>query len=304
MARSENTVVSRIEACLLEWLQRRSYGSLLRLGGFLGHLWYYLIPVRAGLIDENLKLAFPHSTSRWRKRVRHGCCLHYARMMLELIWQRNMNDAWIKEHVSWVNAELPARLLAQGRGAIAVGGHFGNWEVMGGAATRSGFPVSYIVKRIHDPVLDQVVNAARASHGVEIIYTREAGRQVLKHFARNRLVAFLADQDAGTRGVFVPLLGRPASTRRGAALYALRTGAPMIFVSCRRVGRDHFEVEFVEIPVDASWTACDEHVAALTARFTALLEERIRVCPEQWFWMHHRWKTPPPPDGGIGYKEE
>ena len=304
MARSPQSFVSRIEAGLLEWFQNRSYGFLLAFGGLLGHLWYYLIPARARLIDHNLQLAFPDSTRRWRKRVRHGCCLHFSRMMLELIWQRNMNEAWIASHVRWINPELPTRLLQQGRGLIGVGGHFGNWEVMGGATARSGVPVSYIVKRIHDPVLDQVVNEARASHGIEIIYTREAGRKVLKHFSRQRLVAFLADQDAGTRGVFVPLLGRPASTRRGAALYALRMKTPMIFVSCQRRGRDSFEIEFVEIPVEEHWTACDKDVAALTARFTALLEERIRACPEQWFWMHRRWKTPPPLDGSYSYKED
>jgi len=169
----------------------------------------------------------------------------------------------------------------------------GNWEVMGAACAGLGIPVSYIVKRIHDPALDAAVNDARRSHGVEILYIKDASRGAPRHFRQGRLIAFLSDQDARSHGVFVPYFGRPASTPRGAASYALRLGVPLMFVNCLRRPGGRFEVEFVEVPVDEGWTLCDEHVQALTARFTALLEERVRLDPGQWFWMHRRWKTQP-----------
>jgi KDO2-lipid IV(A) lauroyltransferase len=129
------------------------------------------------------------------------------------------------------------------------------------------------------------------SHGVEIIYTRDAGRGAVKHFRRGRMIAFLSDQDARGKGVFVPFFGQAASTPRGAAVYALRMKLPMIFVSCLRRADGIFEVDFRQVPLEPEWTLCEEDIRALTARYTAMLEGEIRRHPEQWFWMHRRWKT-------------
>lgn len=282
-----------MRALLLAWLRRRSYRTVIVLGAVVGFVWSWLLPFRRRLILENLALAFPASTPAWRERVRRDCLRHFATMGFELLWLPRMDAAWRERHIRFRDPALPARLLAKGKGLIGVGGHFGNWEVMGIAVAGLGVPVSYIVKRIHDPWLDDEVNRARQGHGIEIVFTREASRGVLRHFRRGRLVAFLSDQDARGHGVFVPFFGRPASTPRGAAVYALRLGVPLMFVSCQRRSAGGFEVELVDVPVEPDWTLCDEHVAALTARYTLLLEERIRAHPAQWFWMHRRWKTQP-----------
>ena len=282
-----------LAAALLRGLRGLSYPTLLRLGAMVGFLWSRLLPLRRGLVLANLAVAFPAAAPAWRRRTCRACLHHFATMGLELLWLPRMDADWMRRHVSFTDPGLPARLLERGKGLIGVGGHFGNWEVMGAACVTLGLPVSYIVKRIHDPWLDEAVNAARRGHGVEILFTREAGRGVLGHFRRNRLVAFLSDQDARGHGVFVPFFGRLASTPRGTAAYVLRLGVPLMFVSCLRLPRGRFEVEFLEVPVEPHWTLCDEHVTALTARYTALLEERIRRHPEQWFWMHRRWKTQP-----------
>lgn len=274
-------------------LRRLPYGALLGLGRAMGFLWYHLIPVRRALMLSNLELAFPDSSPAWRRRICRDCMTHFATMGLELFWLPRMDHEWQAKRVRFLDPELARRLLEQGRGLMGVGGHLGNWEVMGIGCVDLGLDVSYIVKRIHDPVLDELVNASRMAHGVEIIFSRDASRGVLKHFRRNRLVAFLSDQDARSHGVFVPFFGRPASTPKGAAVYALRLGVPLMFVNCVRLPGGRFEVEFTEVPLDEGWTFCDEHVEALTARYTALLEERIRRTPEQWFWMHRRWKTRP-----------
>lgn len=286
-----------MKARLLGWvlalLRRLPYGAVLALGRLAGDLWYFVLPVRRGLVLENLAGAFPESSPAWRRRVARDCLRHFATMGLELFWLPRMDKAWQRKHVRFLDAPLALRLLEKGKGLIGVGGHMGNWEVMGAACAGLGIPVSYIVKRIHDPALDAAVNDARRSHGVEILYIKDASRGAPRHFRQGRLIAFLSDQDARSHGVFVPYFGRPASTPRGAASYALRLGVPLMFVNCLRRPGGRFEVEFVEVPVDEGWTLCDEHVQALTARFTALLEERVRRDPGQWFWMHRRWKTQP-----------
>lgn len=284
-----------MRSLLLKVLLRLPYPAVDVLGAVLGLLWAWVLPFRHDLMRRNLELAFPDSPPAWRRRVMRGCVRHFAVMGLELLWLSRMDARWQRRHVRFTDPGLPNRLLEKGRGLIGVGGHFGNWEVMGAACAGLGIPVSYIVKRIHDPWLDQAVNSARRSHGVEILFTKDAGRGVLRHFREGRLVAFLSDQDARSQGVFVPFFGHAASTPKGAAVYALRLGVPLLFVSCLRLKGGHYEVEFVEVPMDEQWTLCEEHVAALTARYTAMLEERIRRHPEQWFWMHRRWKTRPMP---------
>ncbi len=276
---------------LLGWIESRSYQSLCRLGRLLGWLWTWILPFRRGLIDANLRLAFPDSTASWRRNVRARCLEHYCTMGLELLWLRRMDDAWISEHVRFNNLEGLKERMQEGRGLIGVGGHFGNWEVMGAATSRAGIALSYIVKRIHEATLDDWINGARMSHGVEIIYTRDAGRGAVKHFRRGRMIAFLSDQDGRGKGVFVPFFGQAASTPRGAAVYALRMKLPMIFVSCLRRADGIFEVDFRQVPLEPEWTLCEEDIRALTARYTAMLEGEIRRHPEQWFWMHRRWKT-------------
>ncbi len=274
-------------------LRRLPFGAVELLGAFLGWLWAWLVPVRHGLMLRNLALAFPDKDKAWRRRVMRGCARHFAIMGLELLWLPRMDARWQERHVRFTNAALAHRLLERGKGLIGVGGHFGNWEVMGAACAGLGIPVGYIVKRIHNSWLDDAVNSGRRSHGVDILFTKDAGRGVLRFFREGRLVAFLSDQDARSQGVFVPFFGHPASTPRGAAVYTLRLGVPLMFVSCLRLPGGHYEVEFVEVPLEEDWTHCDEHVTALTARYTALLEERIRRNPEQWFWMHRRWKSTP-----------
>lgn len=278
---------------LLALLRLLPFPLVMALGHLLGWCWAWLVPVRHSLMRQNLAMAFPESSPAWRRQVLRACVRHFALMGLELLWLPRMDAAWQARRVRFTHPGLATELLGRGRGLIGVGGHFGNWEVMGIACAGLGIPVSYIVKRIHSPWLDQVVNNGRRSHGVEILFTRDAGRGVMKHFRSGRLVAFLSDQDARSQGVFVSFFGQAASTPRGAAVYALRLGVPLMFVSCLRKPGGHYEVEFVEVPVDEGWTLCEAHVGALTQRYTSLLEERIRRHPEQWFWMHRRWKTQP-----------
>jgi KDO2-lipid IV(A) lauroyltransferase len=287
---------ARLVAGFIAAVQALPWRALPPLATILGWLWATVVPVRRSLMHHNLALAFPGRDRAWRTRVIRACCRHFVLTGLEMFWLPRMDRDWVRGHVRVNDPGLPARLRERGRGVICVGGHYGNWEVIGAALAVEDQPLSYIVKRVADPLLDRLLNDSRRSVGAEIIYTREAGRQVLKHLKRNRLVAFLSDQDARDRGVFVDFLGHPASTPQGAAVYALRLGAPLMFMHDRRVADGHHEVELLEIPLEPHWTLCDDHIRLLTQRYTDLLAGRITAEPEQWFWMHRRWKTKKGPE--------
>jgi Kdo2-lipid IVA lauroyltransferase/acyltransferase len=283
----------RLLAAFQRWIIKRPHSTVLKLGATLGFVWSHFLPFRRKLVMQNLALAYPDRPLLWRRKVMHGCFTHFATLGLELFWQPAIDMDWVDENIQFKNLDLAREVLSRGRGVIGVGGHFGNWEIMGMACALKGLPLSYIVKRIHDPAMDSIINGSRRRHGNEILYTRLVGRKLPEHFARGRLVAFLNDQDAGKKGVFVSLLGTMASTPKGAAAYSLKYNVPMVFVSGTRLPHGKFEVEFNEVSVDPDLEACEEHIRMLTERTVRILEERIHRAPEQWFWMHRRWKTRP-----------
>jgi Kdo2-lipid IVA lauroyltransferase/acyltransferase len=287
--------VHRLLAHFQAWLIHRSHGSVLKMGSILGFVWSRILPFRRGLVMRNLVLAFPDRPVSWHRQVMRNCFKHYSTLGLELLWQPAIDMEWVEKNVHFKNIDGARRLLAEGRGLIAVGGHFGNWEIMGMACALVGLPLSYIVKRMHDPAMDALINNSRRRHGNEILYSRTVGRKLADHFKRGRVVSFLNDQDAGKKGVFVPLLGTLASTPKGAAAYALKYKVPMMFVSGTRLAGGRFEVEFSEIQVEDHLEACEESIKLITERTVKHLEARILAAPEQWFWMHRRWKTRPKP---------
>jgi Kdo2-lipid IVA lauroyltransferase/acyltransferase len=274
------------------WVESRSYSQVLKLGKGIGWVWSRLFPLRKKLVIQNLKSSFPENSAGWYRDTANACLTHFATVVLELLWLRNIDQEFINDRVSIQGFDVLERLASQGRGMIAVGCHFGNWELMGAVVSGLGIPISYIVKKMHNPVVDELINELRMVHDVRIIYTKES-RKLLKTFRDGRVVAILSDQDARKRGVFVPFFNRSASTPKGAAAYALRLGIPLVLAHSKRESGGRYNLEFMEIKIESHWQADEDGIRELTARFTEIFEDRIRKTPEQWFWMHRRWKTKP-----------
>ena len=179
--------------------------------------------------------------------------------------------------------------VAGGKGGIVVSGHLGNWEIVGATCARLGYPVSFVVTTQRNKLVQEWLDKVRRRAGIEIIPRKQAIKGVLSALQRNRIVAILIDQDAHDEGVFVPFLGKLSSTPRGPAVFHLRTSAPLIFMSSYRLPNEkyRFKLENVNISPEAGQ---QEIMALLNSK----LDQAVRVAPEQWFWMHKRWKTPPP----------
>jgi KDO2-lipid IV(A) lauroyltransferase len=179
---------------------------------------------------------------------------------------------------------------AAGRGILVLTAHYGNWELLAAAHGLSGLPLSIVTRPLDHPLLDELAGNFRRRSGAELITKRQAVREVLGALRRQRMVGILLDQNA-TRdeGVFVPFFGSDASTSKGLALLALRTGAPVVPVFLRREsdGRHCMDVGPALPPPP------DGLVTTYTATFNRVLEAAIRQAPEQWLWMHDRWRTRP-----------
>lgn len=187
------------------------------------------------------------------------------------------------------------RVMATAGRALAITAHLGNWELLSRVPRLTSYPISIVVRPLDARWLDPIVQRARRAGGVDVIEKRHAARPVLEALRRGHVVALLLDQNASRReGVFVPFFGRLANTSRSAAVLSLRTGAPLVPVFIRREpgGRHRITIRPPVSRPDAA--AGEEAIVELTRRCTEAIELAIRETPEQWLWIHDRWRTRPP----------
>ncbi len=286
-----------VEAFLL-----KSLASLLRImprnmslaiGETLGGLVYRL-GIRREVTLENLSMAFPEWKSSKVDETAFRCYRHFGALLAEFARLPLLKPDNISNLVEVNGWNVLDETLKRGKGGIVVSGHLGNWELMGASAAVKGYPVTYIVTGQQNKQVEDLMDFMRQSAGVNIIKRRDAIKGVLRALKNNQLIAILSDQDAHEAGAFVPFFGRLASAPRGAAMFALKTGASLIFAETFRRGTGSLKVSFELVSTENLPDDHDEAIVELTRRFTVRLEEAVRRHPEQWFWMHRRWKTPSP----------
>jgi Kdo2-lipid IVA lauroyltransferase/acyltransferase len=262
----------------------------------MARLAYRPFRIRADVVEEQLRHAFPDRDDAWVRRTASGAYAHLGREGLSLLrLSRLGRDEILAATTFPPELEELRAAVAAGTGAVVATGHLGNWEIAGAGVAARGIPLDAVAQRQSNPYFDGMINRTRARLGMRVIPRGGATAPALQALAEGRVVALVADQDARSRGVFVPFMGRPASTHRGAAVLAIRSGAPLFMGVMTRRGDGLYEARIQRIPVP-SGGEFEERVRAATAAFTRALEAAVRDHPEQYFWHHRRWKTPPPAD--------
>jgi len=186
--------------------------------------------------------------------------------------------------------------LEGGKGLVLVTFHFGNWELVGAYIARLGYPLSVVVQRIHNPFIDKMISNMRQGAGMKTIPRSSALKDSLRALDKNNIVVFLADQDAHDSGVFVPFFHRPASTPRGPAVIALRRDVQAVMSFAVRQEDGSFEINFEPIIYKRKYVL-EEDIKVFTRTFTNRLEDYVKEYPDQWLWLHRRWKTVAAGDG-------
>ena len=200
----------------------------------------------------------------------------------------------VREMTDMVGFQDFREALSPGTGAVVVTGHLGNWEMGAAALAARGVEVDAVVQVQRNRRFDADLRGTREALGIRVVPKQEAPRGVLAALRAGRVAALVADQNVLRAGVFVDFFGVPASTARGPAVFALRTGAPLWAGVALRIPGRRARYRVVMKPVEAELTGNDaEDALSLTRAHTALLEEWIRESPEQYFWQHKRWKTRP-----------
>lgn len=184
--------------------------------------------------------------------------------------------------------------LARGRGVVSPIAHLGNWELQGVATAPLIGPSAVIARPLDNPALDRRLVSFRTSTGNVVIYKQKALAQILKTLRDGRLVAIMLDQNVQANdGIFVRFFGRPACTTTVAAALAVKTGCPIVPAHCVRRADGRYLMAYGPI---VEWTASgrrDADIQALTQQITSVIEGWVRESPEQWLWLHRRWKTSP-----------
>jgi KDO2-lipid IV(A) lauroyltransferase len=270
-------------------------GLTLWLGQRLGDLAYWVIPGRRAVARQNLVLAF--GGERPPRELAGLCRKSFQHLGMTLVESCILRFGAPTSLVSRVSAEGTEHLeaaMAQGKGVLFLSAHLGNWELLAAAHVLTGHRLSVVVRPMDSPILDQLVTRFREQYGVEVIVKSRAARGVLNALRRRWMVGILLDQHTSRReGVFVPFFGQPASTSKSLALLALWSGAPVVPVFIQREAAGHHRVTIEPVVPPPSTGDRRQDVAAFTATFARILESRIRERPEQWLWMHRRWKSRP-----------
>ena len=260
------------------------------VGSRLGDLAWTALPRRRTVALENLARAFPGRSATELARISRASFRHLGMNFVESCVFFFRPPARLLSRVSVDGLPNVEAAHAMGRGILLLGAHFGNWELLAASHALTRFPLSVVVRPLDSPLYDGILERFRTRSGVELITKRRALTDIVEALRRGRMVGILLDQNASRReGVFVPFFGIPASTSKGMALIALRTGAPVlpVFIRRRPDGR-HVIDAGAPVPVPP-----DGDVVAFTRAFNEAIEAAIRQAPEQWFWLHRRWKTRP-----------
>jgi Kdo2-lipid IVA lauroyltransferase/acyltransferase len=284
---------------LLEYAPARAAESLLsalpgpvgdRFGGVAGAAAWRL-GTRRDTVLRQIAEAFPERPPEWVTATASACYRHFGREIAAIARIGRFGGEPLLSGMQDGRVAVDLhREVTGGGGAIIVTGHIGNWEAAGAFLAAAGLPMAAVVKRQRNPAFNERLVATRRRSGIEPIYMQDAHARIPRALSEGKTVALVADQDAGERGVFVPFLGRAASTFRGPARLALAQDVPLFFGAALRLGAGYGAVlERIEPP----GTGGDAELE-FTRRWVSRLEVHVRRHPEQYFWFHRRWKTRPP----------
>jgi KDO2-lipid IV(A) lauroyltransferase len=283
----------RMCVCLVQALP---FGVSHDLVDALAWIAYHVDRRHRKVAEENLRHAFPDRLSARqidrlvRRTYRHFCgvfleIIHLTRHVNPYNWKHSLKLPRKAKLVEWLLSDRPL---------LIVTGHFGNWEMAGYGLGLVGFTGHAVARPLDNPYLDDYLRRFRESTGQKLLAKHGDFAKMQSILDSAGVIATLADQDAGARGVFVDFFGRPASTHKAIALLALEHQVPMVVVGARKIKEPMiYELLIEDYILPEDYRDRPDAVVALTQRFTSALERIVRKAPEQYFWLHRRWKHQP-----------
>jgi KDO2-lipid IV(A) lauroyltransferase len=273
----------------------------LRIGSIMAGCVYYFSGRLRRTGERNLRLAFPESSLSERRRLLRDCFQNLGRLLGVFSQFANANPPTLKRIIDCEGLEHLDAAQRSGRGVILFTGHVGAWELTSFALSLFDHPLSFLVRRIDNPKIEALIDRARTRLGNRTIDKTSAAREMLQILQGGGTLGLLVDLNTLDReGIFVDFFGVPASTTFMLARLALRTGADVLPVFAPwDKQRRRFRLQ-IDGPLVVDLTGDKEDdVRRLTQSFTSVVEDYVRRFPDQWLWIHRRWKTRPPGEPNL-----
>jgi Kdo2-lipid IVA lauroyltransferase/acyltransferase len=291
----------RLAVCAIECLPVR---CAVRLADAFAWCVQFLLPrklTRFAVTKENLQRAFGEELSDAEsQQLAYGMWRHLFRTVVEVVQSPRKLHLWnYRRLTEFVGLQQTNEALLSGRRLMLLAGHFGNWEIALALFGMWGFPLGVIAREMDNPLLDHWFRRYREGRGHRQMFKKGGFDDMMVLMQKGGNLGLLCDQDAGPRGLFVDFFGHPASTFKSIALLALEYDAVVVVGCSARMPDDftqatwsQFEVR-CEGVIDPRKLVSDNPVREITQGFTNALENAIRRHPEQYFWVHRRWKSEP-----------
>jgi len=269
----------------------------------IGSLMYHIDKKHRKRALENLRASFPEKKEAELKDIAERSMQHFIGLVMDVLattrkihietWHQYVHFSQSKNFIDSL------RLMIRSRGCIMLTAHYGNWEILGYALATLGFETYSIARPIDNPLIDSWLLDVRENRGQIILSKRGVTTTALDVLDRKGVLGFIADQNAGPKGMFVPFFGRLASTYKSIGLLAIQHNVPVLIgYARRRNDRFEFDVGVQDIIYPEDWQNYPrdhytDELHYVTARYTKAIEDFIRDDPTQYLWIHRRWKTRP-----------
>jgi len=259
------------------------------VGAGLGRLVYYVDASHRRIALENLAAAFPGRPVAERGALARAMFAHFGSLLLELLKFGGYSPEQMLAAVDIEGEERVRLAQQQGKGILFFTGHFGYWEIQAIVHAARGYPTSVLARPLDNPYLHRWLERIRTRTGGSVIYRQGAVRRMLRELASNHGIAVLIDQHLHSDAIYVDFFQRPAATTSALAALALRTGAAVIPVFALPLPGGRYRLIY-EHPVEPPPADDPDPIRSFTQRCTDVLEMYVRRHPEQWLWMHRRWR--------------
>ncbi|MCE9589275.1 MAG: lysophospholipid acyltransferase family protein [Planctomycetes bacterium] len=269
--------------------------SNLRTAGAIGRLMYRIDRRHRERTLRHLALAFPDLSPAQADDLARRAFEHFIQLIVEVLHTPHAihRDSWSRL-ITLRNIAPALEVLNAGKPAIMLTGHLGNWEVLGTLMAVLGYPCQAIARPIDNPYINRWLLGVREKRGMKIITKWDATDHMVGVLQSGGVLGFIADQNAGDKGLFVPFFGKLASTYKSIALLAISQEVPILCGYARRIGEGYrYEMGVQDVIRPADWAGRHDPLYYVTARYMRAIEDMIRLAPEQYLWMHRRWKSRP-----------
>lgn len=276
----------------------------MRFGKRLGDLLYRASPRYRRVALRNLSLVFGSEwTEEQLQRTMRETFHNIGKSAVEFLRMASMSEAELRAKTFYDGREHLDAALERGKGVLYLTAHFGNWELMGARLAQDGYMLNVVARDADDADVNRMTNAIRERWGYRVFSRDKSAKPLIQALRRNEMLAILNDQNY-TTGIFVPFFGRLAATASGIASLARATDAAIVPAFCiRQPDNTHRITIQPALPLELTGNK-DEDLYRVTAQATRAIEEMVRRHPEQWLWIHDRWKHRPPDEAASRAETE